>query len=328
MTKRTIQILTARSGVIHPNNFHCYYETLARYSDWGNKTSIGKDFICRFCGETDRKQFKKENAHTFPEFTGNKWLFSKDECKKCNEDFSRYENELANHSLIMRTMYGSKTKKNASTKLKNNLFSLQREPDGFKMNVFSENKEKIKPAKDGEITFHIDFEKGEKKAQVKIPEKEYIPLYLFKALNKIAFSIMPEKELDNSGFEEFKKWLRDFDMAFDKDDGQEPYFYIYHNRLEFLERDPMLILFKKQSKYASTNIPTYSFLFAYGNHIFQIFIPFCLNDKWLIEERELKLLIIPEILKEIDGQGNCIWMNGHSANKVKYKDFEFTGISY
>lgn len=327
MTNRNIHILTAKSGVVHPNNFHCYYETLAHYSEWDNKISIGKDFTCRFCGETDRKQFKKGNAHTFPEFAGNKWLFSKDECKKCNSDFSRYENELANHGFIMRTMYGTKTKKKASTKLKNNSFSLQKESTGFKMNIFSENREKINPDKDGEITFNIDFEKGKRKARVRIPEKEYIPLYLFKALNKIAFSIMPNKELDTNDFDEFKKWIKDFDKSFDDNDGQEPYFYIYHNRLEFAKREPMLILFKKHSKYVNTNMPTYSFLFAYGNHIFQIFIPYCSSDNWLIEE-ELKLLIIPELVIEKDRKGNFTWMNGNNKNKVRYKDFEFTVNGY
>lgn len=324
MTNRNVHILTAKLGVIHPNNFHCYYETSAIYSDWEAKIAIGKEFVCRFCGQTDRNQFKKGNAHTFPEFAGNKWLFSKDECKKCNEDFSRYENELANHGLIMRTMYGTKTKKKSSTKLKNNFFSLQRESTGFKMNIFSENKEKVNPEKDGEITFNIDFEKGERKAKVKIPEKEYIPLYLFKALNKIAFSIMPDRELDNVDFDDFKKWIKNIDKSFEDNDGQEPYFYIYHNRLEFAERDPILILFKKHSKYANINMPTYSFVFAYGNHIFQIFIPYCSSDKWLTKEEELKLLIVPELITEKDGKGNFIWMNGSNSNKVKHKDFEFT----
>lgn len=323
MNRRNIHILTSKSGVIHPNNFHCYYEPIVIYTDWKEKIFIGKEFVCRFCDQKDRKKFKKGNAHTFPEFAGNKWLFSKDECKNCNEDFSKYENELANHSLVMRTIYGTKTKKKSSTKLKNNLFSLHRESTGLKMNIFSENKDKINPEKDGEVIFNVDFEKGESKVKVKIPEKEYIPLYLFKALNKIAFSIMPASEMENYSFDNFKKWIKDFDKAFENNDGQEPYFYIYHNRLEFAEREPILILFKKQLKYESLNSPTYSFIFAYGNHIFQIFMPYCSSDEWLIKE-ELKLLILPELITEKNGEGNFIWMNGSNSNKTKYDNFEFT----
>jgi hypothetical protein len=321
--QQKIHILTAESGVTHTNNFHGYYEIVSLYKDFSEKISIGQDFKCRFCGETNRSQFKKNNAHTFPEFTGNKWLFSKDECKNCNKDFSEYENELANHGLLMRTLYGIKTKNKTATKFKNNTFSLQREESGYKMNLFVINKEKKKSNRDGEIVLDFDFLKDKRKAKIEIPEKEYIPLYVFKALNKIAFSIMPEVEFENNQFEIFKSWLKDKNQSF-TDSRLEPYFYIYHNKLSFRQRSPLLILFKKYLKFEKINIPAYSFLFSYGNHIFQIFLPYCSKDNWLLDEKELKLLIIPELLIKKDNKGSFIWMNGFSNQKQKHKSSEFT----
>lgn len=55
---------------------------------------IGKSGRCRFCGCTDPEQFRTV-AHTFPEAIGNRWVVSRDECDKCNQAFSKYDDALA-----------------------------------------------------------------------------------------------------------------------------------------------------------------------------------------------------------------------------------------
>ncbi len=307
---------------LHIDNFYCYYDSISSFHDWNDKIILGDGFKCRFCGETNRNQFKRGNAHTFPHSTGNRWLFSKDECKKCNELFSIYENELANHGALTRTLYGIKKKGKPTPKFKNNALTLQRNEAGIKMLLDIENKDKIKEEKDGKVTFKSDFRKNEHIVDVVLPEKEYKPLYLLKSLAKIAFSIMPNKELNNGGFDYFRNWLLNETHSYE-DERYLPYFLIYHNRLHFAQRDPMLFLFKKHSDYSNNNMPTYSFLFCYGNHISQIYLPYCEPDKRLLEEESIKLLICPQVLTEKDGKNSCTIINGSETRRTKHKDLTF-----
>lgn len=321
-TEKKVHIRTIESGKLHENNFHCYYESIVSFTEWKNIQYLGLEFKCRFCGETDRKQFKKGNAHTFPLSSGNKWLFSKDECKKCNSIFGDYENELGSHSLLMRSMYGIR-KRDGYPKYKNNLVSFKNDTSKVEIKINADKKENINKEIDGETTIELDFINNEQIINLTLPEKEYIPLYLFKALAKIAFSIMPNEEFENNQFKIFTEWLRDKDSAF-TDENYQPYFYIYHNRLTLIKREPLLMLFKKHSKYATNNMPSFSFLFAYGNHIFQIFLPYYSNDERLLTENDIDLLIIPELLTKNGNKGNFIWLNGFSKEKTKYKDFKFS----
>jgi hypothetical protein len=317
MSEQNIHLLTSKSGVLHENNFHCYYESLVSYTEWNEKIYLGNEFVCKFCGGTNRSQFKRENAHSFPAFAGNKWLFSKDECKECNQTFSLYENELANFGLVMRTLYGMKTKKGGATKYKSNAYSLQRDQSGLKMTIYGDNGKIIQPEKDGSVEFNMDFANEEHSVDFTIPEKEYIPLYLFKALVKIAFSIMPRTEDKEDVFNELKSLLRVVDSSFTQEN-YKPYFYIYHSKFSFIKRNPFLCLFKKHPKYHNHNIPTYSFLFSYGNQAFQIFLPYFSGDRWLLNEKELKLLIIPELIVEKEKKGVFTWMNGFNKDKIRY----------
>lgn len=322
---RTINILTTRHGSEDAHNFHCFYKDIEVYSVWNEVEYLGSEFVCRFCGDNDKKNFKKKNAHTFPEFAGNKWLFSKDECKNCNEKFSRYENELAAHGHLMRTIYGMVTKKSSSATYKNEKFRLQKENDGFVMKVDISENVKTKVGL-GDLTFELDFEKNIQRANVTIPEKDYIPLYLFKCLSKIAFSIMPENEIKVGGFEKFKNWLIEIESGV-IDESYEPFFHIFHNRMPFNEQKPLLMLFKKVEKYIDFEIPTYSFLFSYGNHFFQIFLPYIQADEHLKEKDKLHLHVIPEITKEENGKLKFIWMNGSNREKVRYKDMEYSVVN-
>src|SRR5688572_26703689 len=60
----------------------------------GPRIFVGSSGVCRYCGETRAALFRKK-AHTFPEFLGNRRVFSRDECDACNQLFSAYETELA-----------------------------------------------------------------------------------------------------------------------------------------------------------------------------------------------------------------------------------------
>lgn len=271
------------------DNFFNFYNVLNQYNEFDKKIYIGKDFICRYCGETDTNFFKKDNSHAFPEFTGNKWIISKDECIKCNQLFSLYENELANQGHVMRTLLGLKTKKGASTTYKNRSFRLQKKEKGFLMNLFDKNEFQDSSKKDGGVTFHIDFLEQEESATVKIPQMQFIPFYIVKCLTKIGLAIMPDSEFNENEFDELKKWLVT-NNNFPKNQ-ETPFNYVYYMNLPLADRRPMLQLFKKKEEYADFPIPTYSLFFLYGSVMFQTFLPHCKSDKWI--KSIVKTPIIP-----------------------------------
>ncbi len=313
----------------HPkDNFFSFYKAVNEYSEFDKKIYIGSDFVCRYCGETGRNFFKKDNSHTFPECTGNKWLYSKDECTKCNQHFSIYENELGNHGHIMRTFLGLKTKKGAPTKYKSEAFKIQRKESGFEMDLFSGGGKTIDPEKHGSLIFNIDFVKKEEKATIKIPQIKFIPFYLFKCLIKIGLAIMPDSEFINGEFDELKSWLLTNENL--PNGEKTPLFYVYYASLKFADRKPLLQLYKKTEEYNDLPIPTYSLYFSYGNDMFQVFIPNCKSDKWIYEQStdisKVKIPIIPFFVGKSEEKRAFHLIDGNVFEKVTdkgYKTFTF-----
>lgn len=59
------------------------------------KVEIGeRDSLCRFC-KLNNVKFNKKKAHSFPEFLGNKSIFTVNECDECNAKFSKIEKHLS-----------------------------------------------------------------------------------------------------------------------------------------------------------------------------------------------------------------------------------------
>ena len=76
------------------------------------KRFLGNRNRCRFCGIEKSSDFGNQtNAHTFPEALGNKYLFSLDECKSCNNKFSKYEDALCKAIGPFLTLGGVKGKR-------------------------------------------------------------------------------------------------------------------------------------------------------------------------------------------------------------------------
>ncbi|WP_417699026.1 hypothetical protein [Pseudoalteromonas lipolytica] len=53
-----------------------------------------RDSLCRFC-KLNNVKFNKKKAHSFPEFLGNKSIFTVNECDECNAKFSKIEKNLS-----------------------------------------------------------------------------------------------------------------------------------------------------------------------------------------------------------------------------------------
>lgn len=216
------------------------------------------------------------------------------------------------------------TGKNKSLSFISNKQSISFQNDGKKL-VARINRDKNKNGSshhDEGLTINVDYEKNEQTFDFKFKKKKHIPLFLFKALNKIGFSIMPQSELNSGGFEKFTLWLKTPEQTF-SNELEQPYFYIYHNQFSGIKRKPLLMLFKKRAEHEKSNFPTFSFIFMFANVAYQVFIPFYKGDEHFLHENTLYLPIIPEIITKKEGKNGFIWMNGFSPDKTELEDFHF-----
>ncbi len=280
-------------------NFHKFYKPVLIFAKERNKIIIGEDYICRFCGETDRKEFKKENAHTIPEFTGNRNIFSKDECKSCNNLFSIYENELANHSYIMRVMFGIGKKNKSTPKYKDDFIDIKMIDGKLEIRA-KESDKKSKSNKTASINFTID--KFGTSGKLNIPLKEYIP----------------QDELEKGKFELLKEWILNKDLVYiNNDDVYQQYSFVFNNTNEklFMNKDPMIGLYKKKDEYKDKNIPTYSSLLLFGNYLYQIYLPYYEEDSWLNENESIQLLVMPELVIMEGSSANLSILKGYNTKR-------------
>lgn len=323
MASKTVRLLIELHNKFSDRNFHVYYDSIAEFGNLSQLTTIGAKQTCRFCGTSLPENFTVI-AHTFPEFTGNKFLVSKDECKNCNNFFSVYEKALADYGNLMRSILGIDGKKKAPKFIsKNRTFEIENDGAGaiMKLNFDLQRSDDFEKLRD-ETGIDLDSMDKKNSVQLSLKQHPYVPLYLYKALAKIAFSIMPESEFSNGSFKEFTSWLLQRDFSF-SDNEYQPYHYIYHNKLSLFRRDPFLMLFKKRAQFKGSDMPEFSFYFGYGNHIFQIFLPYYEGDKYLIRRSHLELLIIPQIATIENDKANLIWMNGFSLDKVEPSELTF-----
>lgn len=167
------------------------------------KKFIGTRGKCRFCGESKHEHFgKRTNAHTFPEFLGNKWLFSLDECKKCNAKFSLYENALAKAIGPLLTLGGVNGKRGVR--------QIGRSGKGNTVkHTVEKGRRRISIRSTNAMEQKFDFNRNIFDLNIPMPEGKFVPILAFKAICKIAISIMPTNELDN--FCKLIEWLNDTD---------------------------------------------------------------------------------------------------------------------
>lgn len=154
------------------------------------KRFIGTRACCRFCGNADQSAFGQQmNAHTFPEALGNKILFSLDECKSCNNKFSVYEDSLCKAIGPFLTLGGVKGKKRVRQTGRSNGDSV--------IQHFDQNGRRIRVKSTGPTDNIFGTVPGTNIIQLRMPVEgdKFIPLYAYKALAKIAISLLPTGEL-------------------------------------------------------------------------------------------------------------------------------------
>ncbi|MCF1505590.1 hypothetical protein L0F51_17700 [Afifella sp. H1R] len=152
---------------------------------------LGERTRCRYCGVTDLSAFgKRTNAHTFPAALGNRTLFSLDECRACNGEFSVYEDALCKAVGPFLTLGGVRGRTGVrKTGLSGSKSTMR--------HAILEGKRQlsIKAEGDANRLVGINEATGLIKLTMPVEGDVFVPLYAYKALMKIGLSMLPFEEL-------------------------------------------------------------------------------------------------------------------------------------
>lgn len=254
-------------------------------------------FICRYCGETEKKNFKSK-AHLIPEFTGSKDLFSFNECKNCNHKFGvNYENSLRNFAV-------------------KNLYVPIKGKGGFKKHIDFENDsvtqfedEKTLVTTLNSKEFKNEIVNGKMKFET--TSYPFVPLYVYKSLMKIALSLLKTEDLKflKHGFD----WINNVEM---QTKTKIPLTLIVNDEAKPALLKPIALLLRKKIEY---NSPEFTFIFSWGFYNLQIFLPFNSNDLNL-DYSIFNLPIRPDFIRQSkDGKIRFQHFNMVSIDKFKVK---------
>jgi hypothetical protein len=166
---------------------------------------LGNKGVCRYCDERDPKMFRTV-AHTFPEALGNKWVFSRDECDRCNKKvFSLYDEELTKAVSPFLTLGGVKGKGNKvrATGRTGGASHIEQRRD-------AEGKRSIVAAATGfDLDTIVSADPTGRRIQLKTPiaPVPFKPRFAYKALAKMGVALLPPEELVN--YRKLIAWLLD-----------------------------------------------------------------------------------------------------------------------
>lgn len=172
-----------------------------RGSIGGAKTHIGDKGQCRYCGESSAKYFRTD-AHTFPEGLGNRWIISRDECDKCNNLFSKYDDAIVKAVGPFLTLGGTKGKTNKIRQTGRSagpsILARRNGEDrpGIFHSAIAEPSEVIAITGDGALRLTMP-----------IANDPFRPRYAYKALVKMGLALLPLPELTN--YTRLRSWLLD-----------------------------------------------------------------------------------------------------------------------
>lgn len=239
---------------------------------------------CRFCGRTEAETPFTDEAHAIPELLGNKSIATYWECDECNHYFGdTIENDLGNWSKPMRTFARIRGKRGVPTLKKgsNGGWRIEYEDEsGFHITAY-----------ENEPVCEID--EAKQTVTFNLKRDPYTPVAVLKAFYKIAFSLMPEEEIKY--FPHALAWVRhpDHQKVFAE---QVPVLYTF-------QPGPMpndlIVAFLLRRKNDDRDLPYGTFVLAYGNEMFQIFLLSAEKDgEWA--NKKFKFYSFPMPAKLVD----------------------------
>lgn len=156
-----------------------------------SKRYINDRVTCRYCGTADSAAFGgRDNAHAFPAALGNRVLFALDECKACNGKFSIYEDALSKAVgpfLTLGGVRGRKGVRQTGRSTSNSKIKHGSTEGGRRLSITSEGNPKD--------IVNTDPATGIMRLRMPVKGDIFVPRHAYKALLKIAISILPVAEL-------------------------------------------------------------------------------------------------------------------------------------
>lgn len=166
------------------------------------RTNLGIKGICRYCGTKDVLLFRKL-SHTFPEALGNKSVFSRDECDRCNTKiFSLYDEELTKAVSPFITLGGIKGKDNKvrRTGRSSGVSHIEQRRSGERRSLFA-----VANGVDAKDVFAADASGQKTWLTIPIAPVPFKPRYAYKALVKMGVALLPQEEIKN--YQKLIAWL-------------------------------------------------------------------------------------------------------------------------
>lgn len=231
--------------------------------------------VCRFCGRSKENgaTFKKK-AHALSNLIGNRLLFSYYECDECNQKFSYYENDLAEYLRPYHVILNV-SGKNGVPKYKQQESRISNENGTIKVDIFEG---------DPSIKLSID---EEKKSMTITCRRSYTPINVYKALLKMALTILPEEDIIHFG-----NTIRFLNSNHAVAKASLPVLSQLYGGGYDVYRFITATIFKRKND-APDNVPAYMFILAYNNFCFQMPLIGCDLDNHFDDGQKLQMPIVP-----------------------------------
>ncbi|MBW7912330.1 MAG: hypothetical protein H3C54_01185 [Taibaiella sp.] len=242
-----------------PEYFNKVYELLKQNINGNN--GIKK---CRFCDQSEPTVGFNTRAHIIPELLGRNNRITADECDTCNTRiFSAYESHLATFFRPYFTMLGVEGKKSVPVFQSRSIGG-----DNLTTTTIeytNEGHRKIVIGNENDI--QIDDKNKTLIVTFRLPNHK--PIFVYKALLKIAMSLLPKNDvIEHKHIIEFlRKKENNFILGF-----QFPIVFITVLGKKFASPGAHLYRAKIESE-PDGYIPKYTLVISFGNIVAQIFIP-------------------------------------------------------
>lgn len=226
--------------------------------------------VCRFCGLGEPDVTFEDEAHAIPEALGNKSIATNYECDGCNNTFGKgIENDLGNWSKPSRTF--------ARIRGKNGVPTLKRGGPGRGWRIGYGRTGFVITQYEREPIFVVDEEN--KQVRFDLKRDAYTPVAVLKAFVKIGLTLLPAVELPN--FTEALAWIREPDHT----KGLVEEFPLFRTFQPGPMPNDLIVVVLMRRRASVTGVPYAFLMLAYGNEVFQVFLPSPKQDAAIAGQR-------------------------------------------
>lgn len=227
---------------------------------------------CRFCGKTEIETSFDSVSHAIPHLIGNRFLKSLYECDNCNKNvFSKYEEQFDAYMRFYHVF--CRVSRNGKT------------INPYKCN--SKSTARISASEEWTDIYccagnDLSVMVNEKdKTITACGVRSYHPISVYKAVLKMALTIMPEFYIDD--FKDTLKWLMTSSNMLSH---LNMSIRMYKGLQDF---NGVCMIYKRKNNHRD-NVPHYLFGLSYNNLFIQIYIPLCKGDSSIKEPLQIPLI--------------------------------------